>query len=104
MSRLMEKGVQTMRILTMAALVAAQLLAAAQPARAAEFEPSAGQRMGAFGGVRVRLPLDGHSPTAGCGPVSPLRRRCTAGPWMENRGCGSARAWSSACADTSRCG
>jgi hypothetical protein len=67
-----------MRILTMAALVGAQLLAAAQPARAAEFEPSAGQRMGAFGGVRVRLPLDGRLPDR-------LRAGLTVAPALHSR-------------------
>ena len=48
-----------MKMMTMAALVAAQLLAAAQPALAADLEPIAEQRPGAFGGLRVRLPLGG---------------------------------------------
>lgn len=48
-----------MKILTIAALVAAQLVATAQPALAAELSDSCTQEMGAFGGVRLRLPLDG---------------------------------------------
>ena len=49
-----------MKVLMMAALIAGQLAAAAQPAMAAELETNTGQRMGAFGGLRVRVPLDGH--------------------------------------------
>ena len=48
-----------MKRLTMAALVAAQLMATAQPALAAELSDSRTQQMGAFGGVRLRVPLDG---------------------------------------------
>ena len=48
-----------MKTLIMSALLAGQLLAAAQPALAAELETNGHQRMGAFGGLRVRLPLDG---------------------------------------------
>ena len=48
-----------MKTLTMTALVAAQLLATAQPALAAELSDSRTQEMGAFGGVRLRVPLDG---------------------------------------------
>jgi hypothetical protein len=49
-----------MRMLTMGALLGAQLLAAAQPAMAAELEVNGDQRMGAFGGLRIRLPLGGN--------------------------------------------
>ena len=49
-----------MRKLVMAALLAGQLFAAVQPAVAAELESNTRQRMGAFGGLRVRLPLDGN--------------------------------------------
>jgi|SRR5687768_12449078 len=49
-----------MKIVTMVALFAAQLLNAA-PAAAAELTESRGQEMGAFGGVRVRVPLDGRA-------------------------------------------
>lgn len=48
-----------MRILTIAALIGAQLLAATQPAMAAQLEAAGDQRIGAFGGLRVRLPLGG---------------------------------------------
>ena len=48
-----------MKKLTMAALVAAQLAAAAQPALAAELNDGRTQQMGAFGGVRLRVALDG---------------------------------------------
>lgn len=49
-----------MKMVTIAALIGAQLLAAAQPVMAAELETNADQRMGAFGGLRVRLPLGGN--------------------------------------------
>jgi hypothetical protein len=48
-----------MKRLTIGALLGAQLLAAAPPASAAELESVRDQRMGAFGGLRVRLPLGG---------------------------------------------
>ena len=48
-----------MKKLMMGALLGAQLLGAAQPAWAAELEAHGDQRMGAFGGLRVRLPLGG---------------------------------------------
>jgi len=48
-----------MKKLMMAALLGGQLLAAAQPALAADLEPIGDQRMGAFGGLRVRVPLGG---------------------------------------------
>jgi hypothetical protein len=48
-----------MRKVTIAALLAAQLAAAAQPALAADFAASQEQRVGAFGGLRLRIPLDG---------------------------------------------
>ncbi len=50
-----------MKTLTMATLVAAQLLTTAQPAVAAELSDSRTQEMGAFGGVRLRVPLDGRA-------------------------------------------
>ena len=48
-----------MKKLMIATLVASQLLAAAPPAAAAELDRHAAPQMGAFGGLRVRLPLDG---------------------------------------------
>ena len=48
-----------MKYPTIAALLAAQILAAAQPAYAAELTEHRTQQMGAFAGVRVRMPLDG---------------------------------------------
>jgi len=48
-----------MKKLMIGALVGAQLLTTAPPAVAAELETVSDQRMGAFGGLRVRLPLDG---------------------------------------------
>jgi hypothetical protein len=52
-----------MRLLTMAAFVAAQIGIAAQPALAADLGDSSGataSREGAFAGARLRIPLDGN--------------------------------------------
>ena len=46
---------------TIAALVAGQLLATAQPAFAAELAETRSQQMGAFAGFRMRVPLDGRA-------------------------------------------
>ena len=48
-----------MRKLTIAAVLAAQLVAAAQPAMAADFDHIRAQQAGAFAGLRLRMPLDG---------------------------------------------
>jgi len=48
-----------MKKLMIAALVAGQVLTAAQPAFAADFARAEDQRAGAFGGLRLRIPLDG---------------------------------------------
>jgi hypothetical protein len=48
-----------MKKLTVAALVAGQLLTAAQPAFAAELIDGRTQQIGAFAGARVRVPLGG---------------------------------------------
>ena len=48
-----------MKKLMIGALLCAQLQVAAQPAWGAELEPVGDQRMGAFGGLRVRLPFGG---------------------------------------------
>ncbi len=48
-----------MRKLIIGALLCAQLQVATQPALATELEPVRDQRMGAFGGLRVRLPFGG---------------------------------------------
>jgi hypothetical protein len=45
----------------MITLLGAQLLAAAEPAMAAELAAHDEQRIGAFGGLRVRLPLGGRA-------------------------------------------
>jgi hypothetical protein len=45
----------------MITLLAGQLLAAAEPVMAAELTGDGDQRMGAFGGLRVRLPLGGQA-------------------------------------------
>src|SRR5688500_20360703 len=49
-----------MKKLMIAMLLAGQLSAAVAPAAAAELDRHAAPQMGAFGGLRVRLPLDGH--------------------------------------------
>lgn len=49
-----------MKNVAIAALVAGQLLTAAQPALAAELVDSHGQQIGAFAGARLRVPLDGN--------------------------------------------
>ncbi len=69
-----------MKTLTMAALVAAQLLATAQPALAAELSEGRTQEMGTFGGVRLRVPLDGR---AGRRQV---RAGLTVAPTLHSRG------------------
>jgi hypothetical protein len=48
-----------MKRLTITALLGGQLLAAAQPAMAANLAQTQPQRMGAFAGFSLRLPLDG---------------------------------------------
>jgi hypothetical protein len=50
-----------MKKLMIAALVAGQLLTAAQPAFAAELVDSHGQQIGAFAGARLRVPLNGNA-------------------------------------------
>jgi hypothetical protein len=50
-----------MRKLTIAALLAGQLLAAAQPATAAALTEHRTKQMGAFAGLRLRVPLDGNA-------------------------------------------
>jgi hypothetical protein len=50
-----------MKPLTIAALLAGQMLAAAPPAMAADLADGRAQHMGAFGGVRVSVPLAGNS-------------------------------------------
>ena len=49
-----------MKTVTIAALIAGQTLAAA-PGFAAELEEAPNQQLAAFGGLRVRVPLDGSS-------------------------------------------
>ena len=50
-----------MKKLTIAAVLAAQMLTAAQPALAADLTDTRAQRTGAFAGFRLRLPLDGEA-------------------------------------------
>jgi hypothetical protein len=66
--------------LTMAALVSAQLGIAASPAAAAELGRAEEQRIGTFGGVTVRVPLDG-SPRD-----RPVRAGLTLAPTLATRG------------------
>src|SRR5688572_31482974 len=74
----------TMKHLMMTSLVAAQLIAAAQPAAAAELIDDKGmtsQRHGAFAGARLRLPLGGEADRklrAGV-TVAPIVQRADAG-------------------------
>ena len=49
-----------MKKLMIAALLSGQFLTAAAPAAGAELDRDASPQMGAFGGLRVRLPLDGN--------------------------------------------
>ena len=53
-----------MKILTISTLVAAQILAA-QPAAAADLVAQEQQRIGAFAGLRLRVPLDGANSEGG---------------------------------------
>ncbi len=48
-----------MKKLTIAALLAAQMITAAQPAFAADFATTQDQQAGVFAGLRLRVPLDG---------------------------------------------
>lgn len=49
-----------MKILVSAALATSQVAIAAQPAFAAEIQREAAAATGTFGGLRLRVPLDGH--------------------------------------------
>ena len=68
-----------MKTLTMAALVAAQLAATAQPALAAGLTEARTQEVGAFAGLRVRMPLDGAA------QQRRLRAGLTVAPAMHSR-------------------
>ena len=48
-----------MKPIVLGALVAAQILSCAQPASAADLTEQRNQQMGAFAGLRLRVPLDG---------------------------------------------
>ena len=50
-----------MRKLMIGALLAGQLVTAAQPVLAAELTEARSQQTGAFAGLRLRVPLDGHA-------------------------------------------
>ena len=65
-----------MRSFMLSVLAAGQLLLGAQPALAATLGPGEQTRIGAFGGVQVRLPLGGsraEAPTASLG-IAPVAR------------------------------
>ena len=71
-----------MKSLTIAALVAAQIAAAAQPAAAAELNRDSGNmpnQVSAFAGARLRVPLGGRNqkPQAGLALTSTLRGGAT---------------------------
>jgi hypothetical protein len=68
-----------MKRLTLAVLVAGQLLAAAQPAFAAELTEHRTREMGAFAGLRLRMPLDGNV------QQRQLRAGLTVAPTMHSR-------------------
>ena len=68
-----------MKYPTIAAFVAAQLLATTQPAFAAELAENQTQQMGMFGGVRLRVPLDGGAESR------PVRAGLTIAPTLQTR-------------------
>ena len=68
-----------MKFLTIAAFVAAQIIPNAAPAFAAEFAQAQEQKAGVFGGVRVRVPLDGHRRNEG------VRAGLTLAPTLHSR-------------------
>jgi hypothetical protein len=72
-------GKKIMKTLTIASALAAQLLAVARPAMAAELAETRNEQMGAFGGVRVRVPLDGHAGEQG------VRAGLTLAPTLHSR-------------------
>ena len=68
-----------MKFLAIAAFVAAQIVPHAAPAFAAELAESQDQQMAVFGGVRVRVPLDGHRQREG------VRAGLTLAPTLHSR-------------------
>ena len=73
-------GKKIMKTLTMTAVLAAQLLVVARPAMAAELAETRTQQMGAFGGVRLRVPLDG-----GAAADRRIRAGLTVAPTLHSR-------------------
>jgi hypothetical protein len=69
-----------MKRLMIIALVGAQLTIAAQPALAAELADRPEQEIGMFGGVRVRVPLDGNA------RQRPIRAGLALAPTVHSRG------------------
>ncbi|MGZ8312548.1 MAG: hypothetical protein ACXWUX_12285 [Allosphingosinicella sp.] len=69
-----------MKRLMIAALLGGQLATVAQPALAAELDEVRTQQMGVFGGVRVRVPLDGAA------RQRPIRAGLTVAPALQSRG------------------
>jgi hypothetical protein len=68
-----------MKRLTIAALIGGQLLTVAPPAMAAGLTDGGNPQMGTFGGLRVRVPLDGHANR------QPVRAGLTLAPTMHTR-------------------
>ena len=68
-----------MKILTMTALIAAQMLAFVQPAGAAELTEARTQQMGGFAGLRLRVPMDGNA------EQRQIRAGLTVAPVMQSR-------------------
>ena len=68
-----------MKYVVMAALAAGQIAVAAQPAFAAELTDGQSQQIGAFGGVQVRVPLDGGAERR------PIRAGLTIAPTLQTR-------------------
>jgi hypothetical protein len=72
-------GEKSMKRVLIAALLAGQLTAAAQPAFAAGLAEPSRSEMGAFAGLRVRMPLDGNA------GQRQLRAGLTVAPAMHSR-------------------
>ncbi|MGZ8350108.1 MAG: hypothetical protein ACXWU2_08765 [Allosphingosinicella sp.] len=68
-----------MKAVAIAAAIASQIASAAQPALAAELTDTQSRQMGTFGGVRLRLPLDGDD------RQRRLRATLTLAPTMQSR-------------------
>ncbi len=69
-----------MKKLTIAILLAAQMIGSAQPALGADLTESQSPRMGAFAGLRLRVALDGE------GEPEPVRAGLTLAPTLQTQG------------------